>query len=72
MLRAERPQELGQVAERDPGRGLAGSLGGDQPGQQRSHRRSFVGEDPDVALRAGQRQRPGQGGDRGGFLAAGR
>ena len=71
MLRAERPQQPGQVAERDPGSGLAGSLGRDQPAGQRGHRRALVGEDPDIALRAGQRERFGQGGHRGGFLAAG-
>ena len=39
--------------------------------QQRGHRRALVGEDPDITLRAGRGERPGQGGHRGGFLAAG-
>ena len=61
-----------QAAERDSGSGLGGLLGPDQPCQQSGHRRALVGEDPDVALRAGQHQRLGQGGHRGGFLAGGR
>ena len=34
--------------------------GGGEPGQQRAHRSALVGKDPDVALRAGQRDRLGQ------------
>ncbi len=62
--------EPGQAAERDP-RAVAGPLGRDQPAQQRGHRRSLVGEDPDIALRAGQRERIGEGVHRVGVLAAG-
>ena len=72
MLRVKRALEPGQAAERDPGGGMAGPLGGDQPAQQRGHRRALVGEDPDIALGAGQRERLSQGIHRGGFLAAGR
>ena len=64
--------EPGQAAERDLCGGLPGPLGRDQPAQQRGHRRPLVGEDADIALRAGQRERLGQGGHRAGFLAAGR
>ena len=60
----EGPLEPGQVAERDLGGCLAGALGRDQPAEQRGHRRPLVGEDPDVTLRAGERERPGQGVDR--------
>ena len=63
--------EPGQAVERDPGGGLAGPLGPDQPGQQRGHRRALVGEDPDIALRAGQREHGGEGVHRVGVLAAG-
>ena len=52
--------------------GLLCSLRGDQPAQQRPHRRPLVGEDPGVALRAGEGKRLGQGGDGGGLVAAGR
>ena len=38
----------------------AGPLGRYEPAEQRGHRRALVGEDPDVTLRAGQRERPGQ------------
>ena len=58
------------AAARDPG-GLAVPHGPDQPGQQRGHRRSLVGEDPDIALRAGQREHVGEGVRRVGVLAAG-
>jgi hypothetical protein len=39
---------------------MTGPLGCDQLAQQRGHRRSLVGEDPDIALRAGQGERSGQ------------
>ena len=68
----EGPLEPRQAAERDLCGGLAGPLGRDQPDQQRGHRRALVGEDPDVALWAGQRQSRGQGVHRRGLLAAGR
>ena len=52
---AERALQPGQVAERDvAAAGLISPLGREQPGQQRGHRRPLVGEDPDVALRAGR------------------
>ena len=68
----EGPLEPGQEGQRDPGRGLVGPLGRDQPAQQLGHRRAFVGEDPDVALLAGQGERPGQDGYRFVLPAAGR
>ena len=68
----EGPLEPGQVAERDLGGRPAGALGRDEPAEQRGHRRALVGEDPDVALRAGEHERPGQGRDRACFIAAGR
>ena len=71
VLRAERPLEPGQAAERDRRGRPAGPLGRDQPGQQRGHRRSLVGEDPDMALRAGQGERRSQRVHRRGLLAAG-
>ena len=43
-----------------------------EPAEQRGHRRALVGEDPDVALRAAERKRPGDGCDRAGFIAGGR
>ena len=55
-----------------PAAALAGPLGRDQSAQQRGHRRPLVGEDPHVALRAGQGERPGQRGHRSRLLAAGR
>ena len=63
--------EPGQAAERDTRGRLAGPLGRDQPGQQRGHRRALVGEDPDIALRAGQREHVSEGVHRVGVLAAG-
>jgi hypothetical protein len=62
----------GQVAERDACRGLAGSLRRDQPAEQRGHQLALVGEDPDVALRAGQQERLGEGRDRACFIAGDR
>jgi hypothetical protein len=50
---------------------MAGPLGCDQLGQQRGHRRSLVGEDPDIALRAGQGERFGQACHRVRILAHG-
>ena len=61
----------GQAVERDLGRGLAGSLGRDQPAQQRGHRRALVGEEADITLRAGDGERLGQGVHRSLLLAAG-
>jgi hypothetical protein len=53
-----------------PAVGLGGPLARDQPGHQGGHPGGgLVGEDPDIALRAGQRQRPGR---RGRFLTGGR
>ena len=47
--------EAGQAVQRDLGLGgIAGALRSDQTGQQRSHRGPLVGEDPDIALRAGK------------------
>ena len=40
--------------------------------EQRGHRRALVGEDPHVALRAGERKRTGEGRDRAFFIAGGR
>ena len=68
---AERAPQPGQVTERDARGRLPGPLGCDQPSQQRGHRRPLVGEDPDIALRAGQRERFGQGVHRVGVPAAG-
>ena len=42
-----------------------------QPAEQRGHRRALVGEDPYVALRAGEQERPGEGGDRACLIAGG-
>ena len=67
----EGPLEPGQVAEGDAGGRPAGALGRDEPAEQRGHRRALVGEDPYVALRAGQQERPGEGGDRACLLAGG-
>ena len=63
--------EPGQAAERDLRGRSAGPLGCDQPGQQRGHRRSLVGEDPDIALRAGQGEHVGQRGHRAVCITAG-
>ena len=43
-----------------------------EPAEQRGHRRALVGEDPDIAPRAGQHERSGQGGDRARFVTGGR
>ena len=63
------PQPGSRRRRREPG--LADLAGGRQPGQQRAHRLAFVGEHPDIALRAAQGQRPGQGLRRGVLVAAG-
>jgi hypothetical protein len=63
--------EPGQPAERYLRHRPIGPLGCDQPGQQRGHRRSLIGEDPDITLRAGQREHGGEGVHRVGVLAAG-
>jgi len=68
---AEGPLEPGQVAEGEPGGCPAGALGRDEPAEQRVHRRALVGEDPPVALRAGEQERPGEGGDRACLVAGG-
>jgi hypothetical protein len=51
--------EPGQVAERDARGRLARALGGDDPAEKRGHRRSLVGKDPHIALRAGEHERLG-------------
>jgi hypothetical protein len=67
------PQHPGQAAKRDTAdRGPLRPLGRDQRAQQRGHRRALIGEHPDITLRAGQRERPGQGVHRGVLLAGGR
>ena len=43
-----------------------------KPGQQRAHRPPPVGEHPDITLRAGEHERPGQGVHRRVLLARGR
>jgi hypothetical protein len=45
--------------------------GDGEPGQQRAHRSALVGKDPDVALRAGQRDRLGQGTEGAAVIAMG-
>ena len=47
-------------------------LGRDQRAQQRGHRRPFVGEHPDIALRADQRERRARDIQRARLLARGR
>ena len=49
----------------------AGALGRDAGAEQRGHGQALVGEDPYVALRAGEQERPGEGGDRALLLAGG-
>ena len=71
VLRAKRALQPGQAAERDLRSRPAGPPGCDQPGQQRGHRRPLVGEDPDIALRAGQGERAGQRVHRAVCLTAG-
>jgi len=48
---------------------VAGALGRDELAEQHGHRRALVGEDPHVALRAGEHERLGQGRDRACFAA---
>ena len=73
VLLVERPQQPGQVVEWDgAGGGVFGPLGRDQPAEQGTHRRAFVGEDPDVALGTAEGERLGQGIHRGRVVAAGR
>ena len=67
---AEGTPQLSQVAERDAGGHVAGALGRDKPAEQRGHRRPLVGEDPDIALWAGEYERAGQGRDRASRIAA--
>ena len=68
---AEGPLEPGQVAERDVGGCPAGALGRNEPAEQRGHRRALVGEDPDIALRAGELERLGESRDRACFISGG-
>ena len=69
---AERLQNPGQAAEGDAaGSGLLCPLGRDQLAEQDAHRRALVGEDPQVALRAGEDERLGQRGQRRGFVTLG-
>ena len=67
----QRPAMPGQVAQRDAGGGLAGALGRDEPPEQRGHRRALVGEDPHIALRAGEQDGLGEGRDRACSIAGG-
>jgi hypothetical protein len=70
---AEPPQQAGQAAERDAARsGVVFWLGRDQRAQQRGHRRPFVGEHPDIALRADQRERRARDIQRARLLTRGR
>ena len=69
--RGEGPLEPGQVTERDADGCLAGALDRDEPAEQGGHRRALVGEDPHVALRAGERKCPCEGRDRTCFIAGG-
>ena len=71
MLGIERVLQPGQAAQRDPRRGLPGPLRRDELAKQRGHRRALIGEYPDIALRAGEDERPGQGIHRSPLLAPG-